>query len=55
MVKGLTKERLCTAYGHGQQHGDWLREGRGWDGVVIGKGRKCENGNRINSKHEFKK
>ena len=55
MVNVLTKEHLCTIYGHKQQCGDWLGEGRGWDWVEVRKRRKCENCNRINYKNKIKK
>ena len=51
-VKRLTKERVCTTHGHGQQHGDWLGVGTGWGWVEVGKGRKSgNNSNSIKNKN----
>ena len=51
MVKRLTKEFVCTIHRQGQ-YGNWLREGKGWEWVEVGKGRKTRNNcNRINDKN----
>ena len=42
MVKGLTKEQVCTTQGQGQQYEDGLREGR--EGLGGGGGENEEIG-----------
>lgn len=55
MVEGLTKDHAYITHGHGQQYGDWLREGLEWDWQEVGKERKSEgNHNSIKNKNKIK-